>query len=110
MKYLALLLFIMPSAYANNNLAESGDESHLQAKEYCLSMVQDGTSDDETTEFVNQCMAEQSIYIEEAQEASKPDCYQQVDEAIQEKLDNDPNSSYEYEQLLDNCLNETNLD
>ena len=49
MKYLALLLFIMPSAYANNNLAESGDESHLQAKEYCLSMVQDGTPDDETT-------------------------------------------------------------
>ena len=109
MKYFALLLFIIPSAYANN-LADSSDESHVQAKEYCLSMVQDGTPDDEATEFVNQCMAEQSIYIDEAREASKPDCYQQVDEAIQEKLDNEPDSSYDYDQLLDNCLNQSNLD
>lgn len=109
MKYFALLLFIIPSAYANN-LAESTDDSHLQAKEYCLSMVQGGTPDDETTEFVNQCMAEQSVYIEEAREASKPDCYQQVDETIQEKLDSEPNSSYDYDQLLESCLKETNLD
>ncbi|MFD2229486.1 hypothetical protein [Alkalimarinus sediminis] len=109
MKYLALLLFFIPSAYADNH-ADSTDESLLQAKEYCHSMVQDGTPSDEATEFVNQCMAEQRSYIEEAREASQPDCYQQVDDAIQEKLDNDPNSSYEYDQLLDNCLNETNLD
>ena len=73
-------------------------------------MVQDGTSDDDAAEFENQCMSEQSIYIDEAREASKPDCYQQVDEAVQEQLDSDPNSSYDYELLLDNCLNESNLD
>lgn len=109
MKYFALLLFTIPSAYATG-LSDSIDESHLQAKEYCLSMVQDGTPDDESNEFVTQCMEEQNIYIEEAREASKPDCYQQVDEAIQEKLDSEPGSSYDYDLLLDNCLNETNLD
>ncbi|UZE95388.1 hypothetical protein [Alkalimarinus alittae] len=109
MKYFALLLFIIPSAYANTP-ADNTDESHLQAKEYCLSMVQDGTPDAESTEFVSQCMSEQSAYIDEAIEASKPDCYQQVDEMIQEKMDSDPDSSYDYELLLDNCLSETNLD
>ena len=67
MKYLALLLFFIPSAYADNS-ADSTDESLLQAKEYCLSMVQDGTPEDEATEFVSQCVAEQSIYIDEARE------------------------------------------
>lgn len=109
MKYFALLLFIIPTAYANN-LADSSDESHQQAKEYCLSMIQDGTPESDTNEFLTQCMLEQSAYIDEVREASKPDCYQQVDEMIQQQLDSDPNSHYDYDQLLDNCLNETNLD
>ncbi|WP_250657049.1 hypothetical protein [Alkalimarinus coralli] len=126
MKRFALLLSIVPFAYANN-LPESADQEGdaqeqavradagyertsyglQQAKEYCQSMLQDGTPDSDANDFVDQCVSEQMAYVDtdEDYEISEPDCYQQIDNIVQDKLENDPDSSYDYDQLLNNCLN-----
>ena len=37
-------------------------------------------------------------------ETQDQDCYSKVDEQIQKLLDNDPNSPFDYDQLLEQCL------
>ena len=37
-------------------------------------------------------------------ESQDQDCYSKVDEQIQKLLDNDPNSPFDYDQLLEQCL------
>ncbi len=104
MKYFVYCLLVLAPFSYGNNVQNSDENQNQQAEEYCHSMLQDGTSDEEATEYVNQCMAEQKSYMEEQDEASKPDCYQQVDEVIQQKLDQDRNSDYDYDGLLDECF------
>ncbi len=50
---------------------------------------------------------------EYTQESSEPDtyqdqnCYAKVDEQVQKLLDNDPNSPFDYDQLIEQCLKGT---
>lgn len=113
-------------------------------QEYCQSMAGSGMSDEDTRAFMEDCVAEQSSYmdqempaeevdqLEESSTESEPqnyeehnnydsetyqepqydqeeygqeqNCYSKVDEHIQKLLDTDPNSSFDYDQLVDQCL------
>ena len=103
-------------------------------KEYCQSMTSSGMTEEDLQSFMNDCVAEQSSYFqpeadpEQYQEPSyenndeneyeqnyeqsyepesyEPDqnCYAKVDEHIQKLLDIDPNTEFDYDQLIDQCL------
>jgi len=122
-------------------------------QEYCQSMGSSGMSDEDTKAFMDECIAEQSAYLEQespqeqteqyedsnsyeqnnsfedtsnyedtsyqdnSDESSyqepqyeqedysqEQNCYSKVDEHIQKLLDSDPNSAFDYDQLVDQCL------
>ena len=106
-------------------------------KEYCQSMTGSGMTEEDLQSFMNDCIAEQSSYLEQdiqteqyednSYESSydsayeepsyEPEpqyeedygrdqhCYAKVDEHIQKILDTDPNTDFDYDQLIDQCLN-----
>jgi len=120
--FIAGLLFCF--AFAQTSSAQSIKD----IQEYCQSMSGSGISDEDSKAFVNDCIAEQSSYLEqefpsEQYEESnsyedsyqepqyeqedygqEQNCYAKVDENIQKLLDNDPNAAFDYDQLVDKCL------
>lgn len=100
MKKLALCSLILAFS-AQLHATESPEQ---QAREYCSSMLQAGTPDDEAEQFLRECVSEQASYFMEQAEADKPDCYEQVDAYIEKATVQDPNQYYDYENLLDQCL------
>lgn len=107
--------------------AESVDD----IQEYCQSMTSAGVSEEELQSFMNDCIAEQRSYVDQDiqpelyednnyestndsnyadtqyQESYEQDqhCYAKVDDHIQILLDTDPNSDFDYDRLLEQCLN-----
>ncbi len=128
-------------------------QSIKQIQEYCQSMGGSGMSDEDSKTFIDECIAEQSSYLEQdtsaepyednssyedrsyqepsyeessyednsyqdsGYESAYPEpqyeqedygqeqnCYTKVDEHIQKLLDTDPNSAFDYDQLVDQCL------
>ncbi len=104
---------------------------------YCQSMIQAGTPAEEARQIIDDCMNEQSSYMDvayqdsgddqdtsydqeaetmesieneaqsEANYVAQDDCYQLVDEDIQQKLDANPDYDYDYDVLLEQCFNRT---
>lgn len=103
-------------------------QSIKDIQEYCQSMYGSGIVDEDSKAFINDCIAEQSSYLEQDvpseqyQESNhyedsyqepqyeqedygqEQNCYAKVDENIQKLLDTDPNAAFDYDQLIDKCL------
>lgn len=122
-------------------------QSVKDIQDYCQSMGGSGMSDEDTKAFMDDCIAEQSSYLEQEIAPEQPEqyedsssyednstyednsyqdtsdessyqepqyeqedygqeqnCYAKVDEHIQKLLDSDPNSAFDYDQLVDQCL------
>jgi len=139
---LLALLALMPHTLMASSLQQ-------EIMNYCQSMVQPGTPDDEARQIIDSCVNEQNSYaqdsysdsdmnesdysssqiivesepaIEEYDQGnedydqgndalanvSSDDCYQRVDEEIQQQLESNPDFEYDYDMLLDNCFNQYN--
>ena len=109
-------------------------QSIKDIQDYCQSMSGSGIMDEDSKAFIDDCIAEQSSYLEqevpseqyqdsnEYEESNsyedsyqepqyeqedygqEENCYAKVDETIQKLLDNDPNAAFDYDQLIDKCL------
>lgn len=84
--------------YAGQENYESQDYSEAQSQ-------QDYPAEYEsyTEETYQEPAYEPESYTPES-ESQDQDCYSKVDEQIQKLLDNDPNSPFDYDQLLEQCL------
>ena len=116
-------------------------QSAAEIQEYCQSMTGSGMSDEDVKQFMSDCVAEQSSYLEpespseyyedspnyeentsyddnnsyensyqepqyeQEDYGQEQNCYSKVDEHIQKLLDNDPNIEFDYDQLVEQCLN-----
>lgn len=106
MRYSVLMVLLLTSTSFASEVDSDTHDYMQQARDYCQSMVQDGTPDEEVGQFLSECMSEQTAYLSELNEASKPDCYEVVDTRIQEQLAQDPDYQYDFDKMLDSCLNE----
>lgn len=131
-------LLILSGALLCMSLAQSASAQSIKdIQEYCQSMGGQGMSDEDSKAFIDDCIAEQSSYLEqdmpieqEYQDNSSDDnsyensyegpyeepqyetedygleqnCYAKVDEQIQKLMDSDPNSEFDYDQLVEQCL------
>lgn len=139
-------VFISCLLFSMSALQMASAQSINDIQEYCQSMGSSGMSQEDAKAFMDDCIAEQSSYLEQDMPAERYDdnsayenlsentydssydtayeesneqepqyeqddygyeqnCYAKVDEQIQTLLDSDPNSEFDYEQLLEQCLN-----
>ncbi|MFV1873923.1 MAG: hypothetical protein ACMZ64_11440 [Oleiphilus sp.] len=141
-------VFISCLLFSMSALQMASAQSINDIQEYCQSMGSSGMSQEDAKTFMDDCIAEQSSYLEQDMPAEQYDdnsaydssyenssyedshseddrtgnsddtshyeqedygyeqnCYAKVDEKIQTLLDSDPNSEFDYEQLLEQCLN-----
>jgi len=141
MTKLANYLFTFSAVFALQCSQQLAAQSVNDIKEYCQSMTGSGMTEEDLQSFMNDCIAEQSSYLEQdiqtehyednSYESSYENsydsayeepsyeqepqyeedfgqdqrCYAKVDEHIQKILDTDPNTDFDYDQLIDQCLN-----
>lgn len=79
-----------------------------EIKEYCNSMQDEGISSEEANQLVEDCIREQSEYVQNNPEPETIDCYSQAEEIIQSKLDTDPEAETRYDELVEECLSSQN--
>ena len=134
MRSFSMSLFITGLLLCLSFAQTASAQSIKDIQEYCQSMSGSGISDEDAKAFMDDCISEQSSYLEQEippeqyedsngyeesnsyedsyqepqyeQEdyGQEQNCYAKVDENIQKLLDNDPNTAFDYDQLVDQCL------
>jgi hypothetical protein len=84
-----------------SNYPEYSDQVHEQ--EQYTAEEETYSEESYTEESYQEPVYEQDTYTPDT-ESQEQDCYSRVDEQIQKLLDNDPNASFDYDQMLEQCL------
>ena len=119
MKYFAcLFLAYACTSFAAPPAPSSTSDQDQEIKDYCASLVEDGTPEQDVQSQIKACIDEQKANAAEdsssqedagdaADEVSDPKlnaCYDKVDAYIEKQLDTNPSASDHYESLLNDCV------
>ncbi len=118
MKYSVLLLLLVSGGLFAEENTDSNIDNNQEIRNYCYSLVEDGTPAKEAEEQVSFCIEEQNdSAAEQSTDESQPTaaeeepldpatsaCYDKVDAIIEKQMETNPHASDQYEDLLNDCL------
>lgn len=92
------------SSYLDQESAPEQAEQYENSTSYEDSSYEDSSYEESTYQDNSEESSYQEPQYEQEDYGQEQNCYAKVDEHIQKLLDSDPNTAFEYDQLVDQCL------